>query len=165
MGALARIPTAAGVDHYLPERFTRLHPKYGTPAIAIWTQAVIVALLVVLGQSGTSVRGAYNVLIEMMIVSSLVPFALLFGAAIKLSSGPQGMGEARIPGGRVTVVATALIGIATTAASMVISFVPPPDEPGPMLAVLKIAGFTAVLLLGGAAVYAAGSLRARRRGS
>jgi len=99
----------------------------------------------------------------MMIVSSLVPFALLFGAAIKLSAGPEGMGETRIPGGRVTVVAIALIGIATTVASMAISFVPPPDEEHPMLAVLKIAGFTTVLLLGGAAVYAAGSLRARRR--
>ena len=163
VGALARLPTAAGVDHYLPKSFAKLHPKYGTPAVAIWTQAVIVALLVFLGQSGTSVRGAYNVLIEMMIVSSLVPFAFLFGAAIKLSAGPRGVGETRIPGGRVTVVATALIGIATTAASMVISFVPPPDEPRPMLAVLKIAGFTAVLLLGGAAVYAAGHRRARQR--
>jgi uncharacterized membrane protein YedE/YeeE len=99
----------------------------------------------------------------MMIVSSLVPFALLFGAAIKLSAGPLGMGETRIPGGRVTVVATALIGIATTVASMVISFVPPPDEEHPMLAVFKIAGFTAVLLLGGAAVYAVGARRARQR--
>jgi amino acid transporter len=163
IGALARLPTAAGVDHYLPKSFTKLHPTYGSPAIAICTQAVIVALLVVLGQSGTSVRGAYNVLIEMMIVSSMVPFAFLFGAAIKLSAGPEGMGETRIPGGRVTVVAIALIGIATTVASMVISFVPPPDEEHPLLAVLKIAGFTTVLLLGGAAVYAVGSLRARQR--
>jgi hypothetical protein len=46
---------------------------------------------------------------------------------------------------------------------MVISFVPPPEEEHPMLAVLKIAGFTAVLLFGGTAVYAVGSLRARRR--
>jgi amino acid transporter len=161
IGALARLPTAAGVDHYLPKSFTKLHPKYGSPAIAIWTQAVIVALLVVLGQSGTSVRGAYNVLIEMMIVASMIPFVFLFGAAIKLSAGPEGMGESRIPGGRVTVVAIALIGIATTVASMAISFVPPPDEEHPMLAVLKIAGFATVLLLGGAGVYAAGSLRAR----
>jgi glutamate:GABA antiporter len=161
IGALARLPTAAGVDRYLPKSFTRLHPKYGSPAIAIWTQAVIVALLVVLGQSGTSVRGAYNVLIEMMIVSSMIPFVFLFGAAIKLSAGPAGMGESRIPGGRATVVAIALLGIATTVASMVISFVPPPDEEHPMLAVLKIAGITTVLLLAGAGVYAAGSLRAR----
>jgi hypothetical protein len=137
--------------------------KVWLAAIAIRTQAIVVALLVVVGQSGTSVRGAYNVLIEMMIVSSMIPFVFLFGAAIKLSTGPEGMGESRIPGGRVTVVAIALIGVATTVASMVISFVPPPDEEHPMLAVLKIAGFTTVLLLCGAAVYAAGHRRTRQR--
>jgi hypothetical protein len=93
----------------------------------------------------------------------LVPFAFLFGAAIKLSAGSEGTGETRIPGGRPTVVAIALLGIAMTVASMVISFVPPPDEERPMLAVLKVAGLTTALLLGGAAVYVVGTLRARRR--
>jgi glutamate:GABA antiporter len=161
-GALARLPTSVGVDRFLPKRFTSLHPKYGTPAFAIWTQAVVVTLLVILGQSGTSVRGAYNVLIEMMIVSSLAPFLLLFGAAIKLSADERQVGKARIPGGRLTIVVIALIGIATTLASMAISFVPPPDEEHPILAVAKIGGLTAVLLLGGAALYAAGRIRARR---
>jgi amino acid transporter len=163
IGALARLPTSAGVDRYLPKRFTKLHPRYGTPAFAIWTQAIVVTALVILGQSGTSVRGAYNVLIEMMIVSSLVPFLFLFGAAIRLSGGTAGMGTARIPGGRPTVVVIALIGIATTLASMVISFVQPPEEEHPGLAVLKIGGLTAALLLGGAFLYAAGTVRARRR--
>lgn len=163
IGALARLPTSVGVDRYLPERFTRLHPKYGTPAFAIWIQAVVVALLVILGQSGTSVRGAYNVLIEMMIVSSLAPFLFLFGAAIKLSAVRETVAKARIPGGRSTIVVIALLGLATTVASMAISFVPPPDEEHPTLAVAKIGGLTAVLLIGGAALYAAGSVRARRR--
>jgi len=103
------------------------------------------------------------VLIEMMIVSSLAPFLFLFGAAIRLSAGVGVVRKARIPGGRPTIVVIALIGIATTIASMVISFVPPPDEEHPILAVVKIGGLTAVLLLGGAALYAAGSIRARRR--
>jgi amino acid transporter len=163
IGALARLPTAAGVDHYLPGGFTKLHPKYGSPAVAIWTQVIVVASLVVLGQSGTSVRGAYAVLIEMMIVASMFPFLLLFGAAIKLSAGPSGMGESRIPGGRPVLVAIALLGIATTVASMAISFVPPPEEEHPTLSILKVAGLTTVLFLGGAALYAIGAIRARRR--
>jgi hypothetical protein len=97
-----------------------------------------------------------------MIVSSLAPFLLLFGAAIKLSAGEGLASKARIPGGRLTIVVISLIGIATTLASMAISFVPPPDEEHPILAVAKIGGLTAVLLLGGAALYAAGSIRARR---
>jgi len=124
---------------------------------------VVVALLVILGQSGTSVRGAYNVLIEMMIVSSLAPFLFLFGAAIKLSAAAETVRKARIPGGRPTIVVIAVLGLATTVASMVISFVPPPDEEHPTLAVVKIAGLTAVLLIGGAALYAAGSVRTRRQ--
>lgn len=163
IGALARLPTSAGVDHYLPGGFTKLHPKYGSPAVAIWTQVIVVALLVVLGQSGTSVRGAYAVLIEMMIVASMFPFLLLFGAAIKLSAGPGGMGGTRIPGGRPVLVAVALLGIATTLASMAISFVPPPEEEHPTLSILKVAGLTTVLLLGGSALYAVGAFRARRR--
>jgi amino acid transporter len=162
IGALARIPTSAGLDRYLPRSFTALHPKRGTPVVAIWTQAILVATLVVLGQSGSSVRSAYNVLIEMMIVASMLPILLLFGAAMKLSAEPPLEGEVRIRGGRITVIATALLGSVTTLASMMLSFVPPPEEENPTSAVLKVAVTTGALLLGGAAVYVIGSLRARR---
>jgi hypothetical protein len=103
------------------------------------------------------------VLIEMMIVASMFPFLLLFGAAIKLSAGPGGMGAVRIPGGRPVLVAVALLGIATTVASMAISFVPPPEEEHPTLSILKVAGLTTALLLGGSVLYAVGASRARRR--
>jgi glutamate:GABA antiporter len=165
IGALARIPASAGVDDYLPRGFTARHPRHGAPVVAIWVQALVVALLVVLGQSGTSVRGAYNVLIEMMVVGSMLPFLFLFGAAIRLSAGPRRGGDARIPGGRATLVVTALLGLATTAGSIVLAFLPPPEEENPLLAVLKVAGTTLVLLASGAAIYAAGSARARRRGT
>jgi glutamate:GABA antiporter len=163
IGALARIPISAGLDRYLPRAFTALHPRHGTPAVAIWTQAIIVATLVLLGQSGSSVRSAYNVLIEMMIVASMLPFLILFGAAIKLSADPPLHGETRIWGSRITIVVTALLGSTTTLASMLLSFVPPPEEEDPAMAVLKVATTTAVLLLGGAAVYVIGSVRARRQ--
>jgi amino acid transporter len=161
LGALARIPISAGVHHYLPRRFTAIHPRYATPAVTIWTQAIVVALMVVLGQSGTSIRGAYTVLIQMMIVGSMLPFLALFGAAIKLSSESPRVDETRIPGGRTVIVAAALLGFSMTLVSIVLAFVPAPDEANPTLEVLKVAGITAVLLLGGAAVYIVGNVRAR----
>jgi glutamate:GABA antiporter len=161
IGALARIPLAAGFDHHLPRSFTRLD-AHGSPTVAIWTQAIVVALLVVVGQSGTSVRGAYNVLIEMMVVTSMLPYLLLFGAAIRLSAGVVVSGEVRLPGGRVTLIVLAILGFVTTAASMTLAFLPPPEESNPTLAILKVAGLTAALLVSGAMIYVVGSARARR---
>jgi glutamate:GABA antiporter len=163
IGALARLPASAGVDHYLPAAFTRLHPRYRTPAVAIIVQATLVALVVALGQSGTSVRGAYNVLIEMMLVGSMVPYLYLFAAAIRLSGASNTPDEVRIPGGRITIVVTALVGFATVAAATALAFIPPPEEANRTLAVAKIAGLTATLLLGGGAVYFLGRVRARER--
>jgi amino acid transporter len=161
IGALARIPLAAGFDHHLPRSFTRLD-AHGAPAVAIWTQAIVVALLVLIGQSGTSVRGAYNVLIEMMVVTSMLPYLLLFGAAIRLTAGAPATGGVRLPGGRGTLIVLAIVGFATTAASMTLAFLPPPEESNPPLAILKIAGLTTALLGSGALIYVVGSARARR---
>ena len=121
LGALARIPASVGISDYLPRSFARIHPRHGSPANAIWAQAVLVGVLVMLGQSGTSVRGAYNVLIEMMVVTSMLPFLFLFGAAIKLSSGAPVQGESRIWGGRPVLVSIALIGMLATAGSIVVA--------------------------------------------
>ena len=162
LGAVARIPAVAGIDHYLPRSFARLHPRHGSPTVAIWTQAVIIAAFAILGQAGTSVRGAYTVVVEMMVVATMLPFVPLFGAAIKLSAGAPVPGEVRIPGGRHTVLVMATIGLATTLGAMAIAFVPSPDEHHPALAVLKVAGMTLTLLLAGAAIYLAGNARARR---
>ena len=162
IGALARIPTSAGIDRYLPQRFTRLHPQHASPTRAIWTQAFLVALLVVLSQAGTSVRGAYNVLIEMMVVGAMLPFLSLFGAAITLAGGPWTGKEARIPGGRATVIVMGLLGLATTLVSIALAFLPPPDEQHRALAVFKVAGLTCAVLLSGATVYALGRMRLRR---
>jgi glutamate:GABA antiporter len=132
-------------------------------ANTIWVQAALVAALVVLGQSGTSVSGAYNVLIEMIVVTSMLPFLLLLGAAIKLSSGAPVKGESRIWGGRPTVIFVAVIGLMATAGSIVVAFVPPPEEEHPALAVLKVACMTGVLLLVGASFFGIGNCRARRQ--
>jgi glutamate:GABA antiporter len=162
LGAVARIPFVAGIDHYLPESFARVHPRYGSPTVAIWTQAALTAAFICLGQAGTSVRGAYSVLIEMMVAASFLPFLPLFGAAIKLSGAAPLAGEVRIPGGRLTVVAMGSLGLATTLGAIALAFVPPQGEDNPALAVLKVTAVTVLVLLAGAAVYLSGRARARR---
>ena len=62
--AVARIPFVAGIDRYLPPVFARMHPRWNSPVAALLTQTAFAALFIVLGQSGTSVKGAYDVVVE-----------------------------------------------------------------------------------------------------
>ena len=78
--ATARLPFVAGIDRFLPQAFGALHPRFRTPHVALLVQAVISAVFVILGQAGTSVRGAYDVLVSMSIISYFVPFLFMFAA-------------------------------------------------------------------------------------
>jgi amino acid transporter len=163
-GVGARVPFAAGIDSYLPKSFARLDPRTGAPTVALWTQATVIALFVVIGQAGTTVKGAYSVLVSLMVLATMLPFLSLFASAIKLASAAPVPGEARIPGGRFTVIAMGLLGLATTLGAIVLALVPAPGETNPLLALLKVAGTTVVLLGVGVAIYLAGSRSARNRG-
>ena len=163
LGAVARIPFVAGIDRFLPKSFAKLHPRYGSPTVAIVTQSVIAAVFVFLGQAGTTVKGAYDVLISMMVIAVMLPFVPLFASAIPLSGGAPVPGELSIPGGRVTIITMALVGLATTLGSIALALVPAPDDPNPLLAVFKVVGMTAALLITGGSVYVSGRKRARIR--
>lgn len=162
LGSVARIPFVAGLDHFLPAGFARLHPRWRTPVTAIATQSAIAALFALLGQAGTTVKGAYDVLVSMMVIAVLLPFIFLFGAAIKLSGEPAPGRSLRMPGGRATVVFMALVGLATTLGSIVLAALPRPDETNKLLAVIKVVGMTSLMLGAGVAVYLVGMRRARR---
>jgi len=45
----------------------------GDPAFALVTQTIIAALFVVMGQAGTTVRGAYGILVNMAIITFFIP--------------------------------------------------------------------------------------------
>jgi amino acid transporter len=161
LGAVARIPFVAGIDSFLPKSFARLHPRYGSPTVAIVTQSAIAAAFAFLGQAGTTVKGAYDVLISMMVVAVMLPFIPLFASAISLSGGAAVPGELAIPGGRPTLIIMALTGLATTLGSIALAFVPAADDAHPLLTTCKVAGMTAALLVTGGAVYWSGHKRAR----
>jgi len=160
LGAVARIPFVAGIDRFLPKSFAKLHPRYGSPTLAIVTQSVIAAVFAVLGQAGTTVKGAYDVLISMMVVAVMLPFIPLFASVIPLSGGAPVPGQLSVPGGRAAIIGTALVGLATTLGSITLALVPAPEDPDPLLTAFKVVGMTAMLLITGVAVYVSG----RRRG-
>lgn len=142
----ARLPFVGGLERYLPAAFARIHPKWGTPYVALLVQAVCGAVFIVLSQAGTSVYGAYEVLVSIGIISYFIPYLFVFAALIRFQREPAGAEVIRVPGGRLVATALGLLGFTTTLVTIVFSVMPAADEPHKLLAVAKIVGLTFVLL-------------------
>jgi len=162
LAATARLPFVAGIDRYLPPAFGRLHARYKTPDIAIWTQCIAGMLFIVLGQAGTSVKGAYDVLVSMGIITYFIPYLFVFAALIAVQREPAGADVIRVPGGKRVAIPLAAVGFATTSFAILLSVLPSADEPNKVLAVGKIVGLTAILIAVGFLLYRNGKARARR---
>lgn len=147
MGANARLPFVAGIDHYLPASFAWLHPRWHSPVVSLLVQLGIAAVLVVLGQSGTTAKGAYDVLVSTSVLALMIPFILVFASGIKLSEGKP-----------VIIVASA-VGMVTVIGAMILAAFPEPGDPNQALAVMKIIGLNVAMVGIGAAFYGI-----RRRG-
>ncbi len=157
--ASSRLPFVAGVDKFLPAAFGRVHPKWQTPYVAMAVQAVLAAIFIFLGQAGTSVKGAYDFLVGMGVVSYFLPFLYMFSAVIRFQREPVGPGVMRIPGGKPVAILMAVLGLATTAISSILACIPPDDEPNKVFAVIKLLGSSACLVAIGAVIYWIGKRR------
>jgi glutamate:GABA antiporter len=154
--ASARLPFLAGIDRYLPERFGKIHPRWGTPHVAFLWQAVFATGFILLGQAGSTVAGAYQVLISMSLISYFLPYLFTFVAVIRVQNAPAGPDVIHPPGGRWTAYALASVGLTVTFTSMVLACIPDEAETNKPLAVAKVVG-SMVLLIGiGQAVYQRG---------
>jgi amino acid transporter len=165
LAAVARLPFVAGLDRFLPPFFGRLHPRWKTPWVALLLQAVIGGVFAFLGQAGTSVKGAYDVLVSMGVITYFVPYLYLFAAMIKLQREPAGTAVIRVPGGKPAAYLLGTIGFLTTSVTIALSLVPQADEPNKLLAFSKVVGLTGALLLAGVWIYWSGKKRAARESS
>jgi len=154
-----RLPFVAGIDRYLPAAFGRIHPRYHSPYVSLVVQAGIAAIFIFLGQAGTTVKGAYDVLVSMSIISYFIPYLFMFASLVRLQREPAGPEVIRVPGGRKVAVAAGTIGFATTVISIALALIPAEDDPNKLLAVSKSAGLTLLLVAAGALVYRWGRSR------
>jgi glutamate:GABA antiporter len=157
----ARLPFVAGIDNYLPPIFGRIHPRWKTPYIAVLSYGLTGMLFAFLGQAATSVKGAYDVLISMSVLAYFIPYLFLFASMIGLQREPAGPDVMRVPGGRPVAIGVAIVGLLSTLITIGLSVIPSDDEPNKPLAVLKIVGLTAILIVAGMTVYAMSVRRAR----
>ena len=112
---------------YLPPFMARLHPRHGTPHVAILVQTVLASLFIVASQTGSTVREAYLILLDATIVLNFIPFLYIFLALPKLRPASDAPGVIRVPGGRATLWLVALAGFGITVVTLVSAVIPPPD--------------------------------------
>jgi amino acid transporter len=98
-----RLPYAVGLDRYLPTAFSRLHPRWGTPTVSLAVQVVAATLFLLMAQLGESVRAAYQIMVDMTVIVTFVPFLYIFGAGFRFAGK-----IAAVSGLGVTVLAIAL---------------------------------------------------------
>ena len=106
-----------------------------------------------LGQAGASVRGAYDMLVAMGVITYFIPYLFLFASAVRMQSQPPPPASFRLPGGTRTIVALASIGFLSTACTIVLSLFPAEDDEHPALTLSKVVIMTLVLLIAGVAIY------------
>jgi len=161
LAAVARLPFVAGLDRFLPPAFGALHSRWRTPWIALLAQFVCGVVFIFLGQAGTTVRGAYEVMVSIGVITYFIPYLYLFAAMFKLQSQPAEPDVIRVPGGKPVARLVSIVGMVTSCVTILLSLVPQPDEPNKTLAIVKIVGSTGLLIAVGMFLYASGRKRAR----
>jgi amino acid transporter len=154
--ATARLPFVAGINHYLPSVFGRIHPRWKTPYVAVISYGVAGMLFGLLSQVGTSVKGAYDMLVSMTVITYFIPYLFLFAAMIRLQGRPSAPDAIRLPWGRRLAIPLACLGFFSTMAAIILALFPAEDERNPSAALFKILAMTCVLLLAGVAIYRRG---------
>jgi amino acid transporter len=163
LAAPARLPFVAGIDNYLPAAFGKLHPRYGTPYVALLLQAGVAAVCAILGQAGETPKKAYDILVSLGIIAFFLPYLTMFAAMIRLQREPAGPGVMRVPGGKPAAILCGALGFFTSLAAIGLAAIPPEDEPQPGKYLLKVVGLSLLLVVTGVATYGVESMKKRRR--
>ncbi len=154
-GVAARLPFAVGISTGLPRAFSQRDARTGAPTFAIYTQAGLVIVLIVLSQAGETLESAYDFLVSMSVLSYTLPFLFLFAAYWRAQDRPAPEGAWLAPGGRCGRRVIGAVGFLTALSAIVCSLAPSPDTADPLGATIKLIGASAVLIGAGVAAYLA----------
>lgn len=157
----ARLPFVVGLGHYLPARFAAIHPKYGTPHVALLAQAAATTVVLVAAISGSAIHEAYLLLIDMTVALVCVVWLYIFISlpVLRRRAGGRDEGVTQVPGGPVVCWLVAGLGAAATIFAGVVCLIPPPGSAHPGLFLLKGIGGCILILVAGVVLYAQGSKR------
>ena len=150
---VTRLPMTLGWDNLVPAWFTRLHPRWRTPANSILCIAVLMFLVLLLGTAGVHAQEAYQVFSNAgqthYELAYLAMFAIpLAGVSALRRSMPWWL------------KCTSVVGFCATLFSLLVSAYPFVDVVNPRVYAIRILGTTAASNLTGFVFY---KMRARMK--
>lgn len=158
-----RLLFVAGLDRYLPPAFTRIHPRWSTPALALLVQGALAIVFTVLATGGSSVKNAYLFFADFTLVLYFIPYLYMFASGIVLRREVErAPGAVPIPGGALGSTVVNVAGFVVTALAIVLSCIPPADEERKSLRVFLLVGGAIAFVAIGVGLYALAARRGRR---
>jgi amino acid transporter len=162
LAGTARLPFLFGIDRYLPEALGSIHPKFGSPHIALVAQGTLTSIILLCATSGSAVHEAFLVLIDMSIILVFLPLLYMFAALPALRrrhSGDNGFDVTMIPGGMTVCWLVTGSGVGVTLLGIAVAMVPPAAAISPKLFALKVVGGSVFLISMGLIFYVKGRHR------
>ena len=139
-----RLPYAIGLDHYLPQAFGRLHPRWRTPYVSLFVQVMGSTVFLLMAQLGETVRAAYQIMVDMTVIATFIPFIYIFGAGFRFAN--------RL---------ASLSGLAVTLIAIGVSVLPPPEVLSTAVFEVKVIGGSMMLVALGWFVFSRYKLKQR----
>jgi glutamate:GABA antiporter len=156
-GIAVRLPVEAGIDSFLPPLFARRNPKTGAPGPAILLQGGLTIVMVILSQAGEGAAAAYDFLIAMSVLTSTIPYVLVFAAYVSRKRWPDSADAWLPPGGARTGLVLGAVGMIASLVAIGCTLVPSGTDPHPWTSLFKIVISTVAMLVVGLFLYWSGA--------
>jgi amino acid transporter len=142
----SRLPMVAGWDSALPEWFTRLNPRFGTPVRSLFVIVGVAGVASVMASAGAGRQEAF----QLLNTSSQLMFGLYYCA---MFSVPLFTGVRFGPRPGVWLIGCAISGLTVTVVQTVLSTVPIVDVHSSWVYAAKVGGTGLLINLVGVGVY------------
>jgi amino acid transporter len=152
----ARVAFVIGLDRYFPKSFGAVHPRWHTPYVAIFVQATLATIFLLLSVvgKGTNVEDVYLILLDTQILIYFIPYLYLFIVfLIHRRRGETSSEVVLAPGGSIGAWLTGLSGMIVTLFAMIVATIPPPDMGNSLLFRLKVIGGALGFVVIGGLIY------------
>lgn len=157
LAGTARVPFVVGLDNFLPKAMGKVHPKWGTPYIAILVQGILSTVFILMSVIGSTVEEAYIVLLDATLIIYFIPYLYLFISIIILRKqrerSPEPSPGLITPGGNLGLWLAAISGFGATLVSIILSLLPPENVENVWVFEAKLIGGTVAFILVGLAFY------------